>query len=674
MRGMNAWRMALGVGAAAFVVALSVCSPSAWVHLPFELLPVVLVLAGGAGWGAWLVVWLGQGARSGLQQVSQALTLGLGVLGVLTMAAGLCGFVTQGVGIGLVAAGWLLGVLRLRATSGLRADYDTRDASGPANGDAVSSKRWDWVGLASAVLLGVMLALGVFAALLPPGVLWQAEGGGYDVLEYHLQAPREYWDAGAIHMLGHNVYAQFPQQVESLYLLLMMILADPYAAAIPAQLLHLSFGAIAVVGVLAWLPRGAGRWVGAVAIGTTPWLAYVGALAYVELGLIAFAAAAGGLLAWCLARGELTTRDALAAGLLAGLAGGCKYTALVLVAVALGAALVVAVRGSFANRARVGAIFAVGVAIAFAPWAARGIVLTGNPVYPFAYEQFGGAAWSAEQAEAWAIGHALPEGERGLGARLARTARELFVGEGLRATRFGVGVWVAALIGLVAVTGRLRLWAGVWLVGIVAAWAGLTFMPGRFVVVLVVPAAVMVGWGVMRVRGRFLRGGFAAAVLAGGLVNVGLFAGALRDEAARFEQRFNAPMASMLGNTGAFVQFNLLRGVLGESDFAWLVGDAAVFYMPANVRYTVVWNRDPWVEHAVAGATAAESIAWLRERGVSHVVFNWSEIERLRGTYGFSAQVTRVWVAELEAAGLARVAVDDPLVRRGLYVIYRVRD
>jgi hypothetical protein len=90
----------------------------------------------------------------------------------------------------------------------------------------------------------------------------------------------------------------------------------------------------------------------------------------------------------------------------------------------------------------------------------------------------------------------------------------------------------------------------------------------------------------------------------------------------------------------------------------WLVGEARAFYVDRWVHYTVVFNRDPWIEYAQGGATPAECVAWLRSRNVTHVVFSWAEIGRLRQTYGFSEQVTPAWAEQLAAAGLVRVRAD----------------
>ena len=44
-----------------------------------------------------------------------------------------------------------------------------------------------------------LLSIAAVGALLPPGMLWHPdEPHGYDVVEYHLQIPREWYEAGRI--------------------------------------------------------------------------------------------------------------------------------------------------------------------------------------------------------------------------------------------------------------------------------------------------------------------------------------------------------------------------------------------------------------------------------------------------------------------------------------------
>jgi hypothetical protein len=637
-------------------VILSVLSPMVWaVLLTDGLLTAALVVAGG-GWGAWPAAWLGLGRKDFLRQFCVAVALGLGVLGILTLVFGCMGVLTRPVAWIVVAVGWGLGGARVYA------------ARLQALAPALSQKGSGSVGIATVVLLplAVPLAIGLFGACLPPGVLWNGEARGYDVLEYHLQVPREYFDAGRIQFLPHSVFASFPQQVEMLYLLLMHMAGGPLAAAIPAQLLHTALGVLTVLAVVAWTPAGWPRRIVAVAAGTVPWLAYLGCLAYVELGVLFFAAVAGGLLVEHVTAGTGPGRCvALAAGLCAGLAGGCKYTAWVLVPAALAVAWLITMRGTLRRRIARLALFSGGVVVALSPWLIRNAAFTGDPIYPFGYAWFGGQGWSAEQDEQWAHGLQLSPEHGALRERAVIMGNEVFA-----SPMFGPALFVLALAGVILARSRPAAMLALWAAAILVGWATLTHMPGRFVVVLIVPLALLVGVAaeaVSHVEARrwplAVLGGLA---LAGAMGNAATLAGELRRNDWSWA-RYGAPLRMLVGATEGFAQQQPLNHFLPGTGKAWLVGEARAFYLPARVHYTVVFNRDPWLEFART-ATPAESVAWLRMQNVQVVVFSWPEIDRLKRSYGFPPWVTPAWVESLIPAGLRRVGTTSEPAGRELDV------
>src|SRR5271157_5423711 len=59
----------------------------------------------------------------------------------------------------------------------------------------------------------------------------------FDVLEYHLQGPKEYLQAGRIAFLPHNVYTSMPFGVEMLHLMGMEVLGDWWWGGLVGQLL-----------------------------------------------------------------------------------------------------------------------------------------------------------------------------------------------------------------------------------------------------------------------------------------------------------------------------------------------------------------------------------------------------------------------------------------------------
>ncbi|HON65063.1 MAG TPA: hypothetical protein PLS23_01105 [Phycisphaerae bacterium] len=69
-------------------------------------------------------------------------------------------------------------------------------------------------------------------------------------------------------------------------------------------------------------------------------------------------------------------------------------------------------------------------------------------------------------------------------------------------------------------------------------------------------------------------------------------------------------------------------------------------------------------------------VRWLSQRGVTHVLVNWFELERLHRTYGLDRQLTRGLFEELEAAGLQRVGGGDFMTDEGIpyATLYEVPD
>lgn len=639
-------------------VALTVLAPAAWLVILQEGLLVLVLLGAAAGTGAWPCVLLGQGGRPALQQCCLSIALGLGLLAILTLVLGVAGLLSQTVTWVLLGLGIAAGIARLQTRRG--ADTDTGAAE-----EAPAARALGGVLLLTlAYPLGVML----FCATLPPGVLWSFEAQGYDALEYHLQAPREYYDAGRIHFLLHNVYAQFPQQMESLYLLLMYLAGGPYEGAIPAQLLHASCGILALVALAAWSPPGWPRRTAVLAGGAVVWLITLGALAYVELGMLFFAAVAAGLLLDELRAAERPGwRTAVTAGLCAGLAGGCKYTALVFVPTALGLAWVLTLRGSLARRAQYLLVFGLAALAAFSPWLIRNAAFTGNPVYPFAYAWFGGAAWSEEQAVQWERGHRVAEERSSVAGRVGIVVDEL-----LTSSMYGPLLFVLGLAGIGLGRTRLAVMPALWLALVVTGWAVLTHMPGRFAMPAIIPLAYLAGMaaGSPR-RARSPRQAIVTMlVVVAALYNSYTIAGLLAEH-ERWWARWGVPLRQLPGMTAGWVAAHPLRERIPADGRVWLVGDARAFYLPSSVRYTVVFNRDPWLE-AVRDATPAAAVEWLRTQNVTHVVFSWDEIRRLRGSYGFADWVTPAWAAALASAGLERVTPPAEAATSG-YEVFEVQ-
>jgi hypothetical protein len=240
-----------------------------------------------------------------------------------------------------------------------------------------------------------------------------------DALVYHLAVPAKYVERGGLHFVEGNFFSAFPQNVEMLFTLGLLLDGDALA-----KWYHWMLGALAAVAVAALARRVAlpGRsgslpWLAAALFVTIPTAALIATWAYIDLGVVFFTTMSTifFLHFWdrqLAARAE-GRRDAwpfllLAAGF-AGIACGCKYTAgaqgLLLAATVLAVGRLRGL-GWRLLALEAGAVCGV-VLLLTAPWLLKNILTTGNPLYPFAYSLFGGRGWDAERAEI--LGRSLAE-------------------------------------------------------------------------------------------------------------------------------------------------------------------------------------------------------------------------------------------------------------------------
>ncbi len=226
------------------------------------------------------------------------------------------------------------------------------------------------------------------------------------------------------------------------YLLAMHVCGGSWAAMYVAQHTSLLFMLLAVVAVYATvkdqLPAGsrAGPICAAVAAASVPWLAMLGAVAYVESALLLYTTLA---IAWMMRaiRGGLPYRDLIVGGVLAGLACGVKYTAVptILLLVPVVAIVVILLnresqisdlkspienrKSKIENRTLLRlAVFIACGAIVFSPWLIRNAIWTGNPVFPMAMRLLGRAHFDEVQVQRFERAHSVPPALAPLRARL----------------------------------------------------------------------------------------------------------------------------------------------------------------------------------------------------------------------------------------------------------------
>lgn len=331
------------------------------------------------GLGARLLRWMRVECDDGAEQVAFAAALGLGTIAYAVFGLGIAGVLRLPMFIALLAVALALGWRDIFQLLGL-----LRRLHRPRN----------LVSLALGAALAVLLLLALVGMRTPPAVQ------EWDSLSYHLAVPKRYLQEARIFFIPYDHHSNFPFTMEMLYTLGLSLSSDYLAKGF-----HLLAGVICVVAMFGFarrflpkLPR-AGLVAGAL-FASVPLVVWEAGTAYIDLGLTLFTLlAVYGVVVWWYDR---RSRWLVISGIMAGLAAGVKMTG-------LGTLLVLELIVAFGciRRERVGpamrflGAFAVPALLVAAPWYIKTLLWTGNPVYPFFYEIFGGVNWSQEQADAY---------------------------------------------------------------------------------------------------------------------------------------------------------------------------------------------------------------------------------------------------------------------------------
>jgi hypothetical protein len=566
--------------------------------------------------GAIALIWLGAAAGIGAAllrlarvnfgslalRVATAAALGLGVISLLMLGAGVAGLLHRAVAVSIVGLGvilcgsWLISITKRN----LRID--------------ATPQAWLW--LLPAVSLGIALV----CALVPPGILWGDEPNGYDVVGYHLQVPREWYEAGRIVPLTHNVFSFFPFNVEMHYLLAMLLRGGPWQGMYLAQLMHVGFivmTVLAVYGVLEELDSPHPT-IAAVAAASVPWMTLLGAVAYNEGGLLLFGALAVGLMIVA-AKSASPVRIATIAGALAGFACGTKLTAvpMVLFPVALLSPFCLRRSEGLKRHAFVAAaVFLITGVVTFSPWVIRNLAWTGNPFFPHATDSFGRAHFSETQVERWERAHSPREDQREVRARFVAFYKQV-----LSDWRFGFLLLPIAVAAIIVEFRRREMWfpAGL-LVVLAVLWLLVTHLQGRFLVLSIPIGAFAIGLVRNRTAGRAM----AVIVVVSSLLGLGMIG-------ARVIKLHQAVQLAAMEDLSIITP--LSQRALRPGERVILVGDARAFLYQipmSQLAYRTVFDVD-----ADEGDTAVD--AWMRGveiiPGGTLVVIDPFELRRFARTY-----------------------------------------
>jgi hypothetical protein len=462
-------------------------------------------------------------------------------------------------------------------------------------------------GGAAAVLSGAPLTL------LPPFF--------YDALVYHLGLPWSWLVNGNVTPTAHNLFSNFPVAVPSVYLL-------PVSWKTPEAAAGLHWLCLVVVLVTALrladrLGAASLRWLAPLLLIGCWHLVWVGSLAATDLLVTVCILAA---VEASVALAEDAIDRWLDLSLACGLALATKYPAAVPVAAVLVVTAVLLRR----RPALLLAIGAVTAASASLVWI-RNLVLTGNPVYPMLWPLLGGSGWTEVDQQRFA--GLVFEGVDGLSSLATGLVR-------LVRPPGGLGWWALAALPLVVVSlsgqgpeGRLR--------RIVAAIAGLamvgwlaTSQTTRYAFPLAGLVAVLAAVGASRLRRVPLA---VALVVSGAAVVVGALdlgahlLGRLQVQQAWLGRVSRDEWRHRVTVNDPLPAYRLAGSTLPPSSRLLVVGEGRPFGCPLPHHVSSPYDLQAIQELIQEVGSPSEAASRLAAAGLTHLVINWGELERLGG-------------------------------------------
>jgi hypothetical protein len=528
----------------------------------------------------------------------------------------------------------------------------------------------------------------------------------FDVREYHLQVPKEWYQQGNVDFLPHNVYGNMPLGAEMHAVLGMCFWPGQQAwwwGALIGKTVIACFAPLTALSLLAAGRRFASRTAGVVAalvFLSTPWIVHVSISGLVE-GAFAFYAFATlhAMMLWStdsgLEDGASSHRSRrgrlLLAGFLAGSAVACKYPALLFVLAPAVAWCAVgaraespssgqrdeghsSARAALAARRRTIGTLLLAAACGCGLWLGKNWGLTGNPVYPLL---FGGQTRTAERTEQWNRAHRVPPDQRGQRYSVSQ-AIDAITRVGWRSPRQSAILIPLSLAALLVVVNhrrqkrdssareeapsdsqqRLIVACAAFALFLLVMWWLVTHRIDRFWVPALPALAMLAGIGASWTTARPWREVLAGVLVCGLTANFLLVIGQHphRYLVSLETLRIDEP-AEPNGPSRVHPAHRYLNANIAPKGCVLLVGGAQPFDLELPVLYNTCFDESIF-ERLFKGRTRRQRREALDEHGITHVLLNWSEIDRYRspGNYGFTDYVTRSLVRDELAAeqGLLR--------------------
>lgn len=621
----------------------------------FDRLPIVTVasvvhlVAFCAGWLGLRALRLGS-SLSRLEVIVFSSGVGLNLLSLFTLVVGLVGglrfpglFYFSSFAV-VAAAGWQFVRNARRSHTTAVPDHCLAGDKGAGDKEARETDagdkfvRWGWI--MAVPFVAVMLA----GSMLPP---WE-----FDVREYHLQVPKEWYQAGRITFLPHNVYGNMPLGAETLAVFAMALMPGELAwwwGALVGKTIMASFSGLTALALFAagrrFFSARTGLMAAVIYLGI-PWVVHVSQAGLNEgvVGFYLFTA----LYAFLIWRQEEPPRHRqrqMLAGFLAGATAACKYTGVVFAVIPLAACTLLTPPRRDWRRT---GIFLLAAAAACGLWYGKNWVLTGNPVYPMV---FGGKTRTTEKMAQWERAHRVPPDERGAQFSMSQAA-EAVARIGWRSELLSPLLWPLAIMAAWQRRGRKTICfvAGA-LALLFLMWWMTTHRIDRFWVPLLPMAAMLAGAGATWSEAKIWRVTCVVFIASGLLASFVFLMSPVRvDPSLGDDRRYLLSLESLREDRPEEPDMpsrvnpvhRYLNGLDDKDAKVLLVGDAQPFDLEIPVVYSTCFD-ECLFETMMRGRSRQERLAALNSLGITHVYFHWPDIDRYRspGNYGFSDFVTR---------------------------------
>lgn len=447
----------------------------------------------------------------------------------------------------------------------------------------------------------------------------------FDALAYHLDVPLRYLQAGRIIDVPENLYSYAPQLVHSLYGLAMGLAGSDLAGLLNWVFFILCL-VVLWVGFEGILGSEGGAW--AAALGAlSPMMLIETANSGVDWGAAFYTLAALSLIA----TGGKNRRRVILAGILAGMAAGCRHHPL------LWAIILPPLAGladDLISRRRPGiglyALFAAAALLAASPWYIRNWIYTGDPLFPLIANLTG----TTDAGSNWVNGLVGGKSPSLLWRWIFLPFRVVFdpLSQSMTAT---VGIQFLVLLPLLAVkTWRINRnrFLFVWFVLAFMAWYW-NFQTARYAMPILLAATLWLGPAVSEILkdrkglSRCLQWGLAATLLC----NAGVFIG--------IQDRVNRSVGAAFGTRSSYNYLMETYEVYPAIDHlntldpparkVLFVGEMRGFYsqFPREVSSHNMPNR---ILELIKGGMDRDAAAKdLVDAGFSHLLVNTSEWQRM---------------------------------------------